>query len=326
MARNLRFGVIGCGGIALGHVERLLSIPDCYVVGLMDTDQSRIGAMKHRFPSLAQVPEFESWKAMIDAGGLDAVVICSPHYVHYEQIMGSLEAGLHVLCEKPMVCTVAQAKEVREAEKGSRKVLAISYQRHCLGRYQYIRNSIAGGQPGKVKFVAGVQNQEWLMSQKGTWRQNMKLACGGQLNDSGSHLLDAVLWMTGLQAQEVYAGLDFCGREVDINSAMAVKFKGDALGTFAVLGSTPIGLWEDITIVCENWAFFMHNADLTVSTGGEVHKLSDFAYGSPSPDHNFVEAIRRKAKVLAPSVCGLRTIELTEAAWKAGKTGKPVKL
>ena len=326
MSDTIRIGAIGSGGNARGHMRRLSTMDGVELVAITDPSEEAIKAAFDQVEGAEKLPTFEDHGEMLSEVEMDAVVISTPHTLHFDQIMDSLGADLHVLCEKPMVCTVAQAKEVREAEKGSRKVLAISYQRHCLGRYQYIRNSIAGGQPGKVKFVAGVQNQEWLMSQKGTWRQNMKLACGGQLNDSGSHLLDAVLWMTGLQAQEVYAGLDFCGREVDINSAMAVKFKGDALGTFAVLGSTPIGLWEDITIVCENWAFFMHNADLTVSTGGEVHKLSDFAYGSPSPDHNFVEAIRRKAKVLAPSVCGLRTIELTEAAWKAGKTGKPVKL
>ncbi|MDP6439786.1 MAG: Gfo/Idh/MocA family oxidoreductase [Candidatus Brocadiia bacterium] len=328
MARKLNFGVIGCGGIARGHVKRLLEMPECNIVALMDTDRKRLSAMKKAFPAVEDVREFDSHKAMIRAGGLHAVVICSPHVFHYRQIVDSLRAGLHVLTEKPMVCSIAHAKKVMEEEEKAGKVLAISYQRHAMAQFQFIRNAIAGGAPGKVKFISALQGQEWLRSQKGKWRQVMDISCGGQLNDSGSHLIDIILWMTGLEPAEVSASIDNSGREVDINSALSVRFKGGALGAFSIIGSWPGGFWEEITITCERWNFLLRNGQLTYTTGtrGELHTVEEFRYGAGSPGQNFVEAIRGRAEVLAPSICGLRAIQLTEAAWKSGATGKPAKL
>jgi predicted dehydrogenase len=328
MKSKLRFGIVGCGGIAHGHVERLLSMPEAEVTALMDTDPARIASMVRSFPALAGASSFDTHRALIKTGSLDAVVICSPHIAHFAQITDCLRAGLHVLTEKPMVCSVEHARKVMQAEQKAGKLLAISYQRHGQAPYQFIRRQLAGRAPGAVKFIAALQGQEWLESQKGLWRQVMHISCGGQLNDSGSHLIDVILWMTGLAPAEVSAAIDNCGREVDINSALSVKFKGGAIGTFSVVGSWPGGFCEEIAIVCERWAFQLRDGHLTYNTGprGELLRVEGFGAAGASPDHNFVDAIRGRAEVLAPSICGLRTIELTEAAWKSAESGRPVKL
>jgi len=325
MSEQIKVGVIGCGGIAHGHVQRLASIDGVEVAALMDPDPQRIAAMKRHLPAVANVPPYDDYKKMLATAALDATVICSPHNVHYEQIVDSLRAGLHVLVEKPMVSTVEHARSVIEEEKKAGKLVAISYQRHCQGAYQFIKKCIESGEPGEVQFVSAFQGQNWFKSQKGTWRQDRRLSCGGQLNDSGSHLVDIILWMTGLEAARVSAQVDNLGTEVDINSAVTIEFKNGAQGNISVVGNCPL-FWEDITIVCADWAFFIRQGELTYSTGekGEVHKVTGFHYGSPSTDHNFIDAIRGKAEVLAPSVCGLRTIALTEALWKAGETGQVV--
>jgi predicted dehydrogenase len=327
MANTIKVAVIGCGGIAQGHVGNMLSIPGVEVAALMDPDPNRLDGTLKRFPALKNVPTFDDYKKLIKAAELDAVIICSPHYIHSKQILDSLQAGLHVLTEKPMVCTIQDARKVMKAEKKARRIVAISYQRHCQGPYQFIRNQIASAAPGKVMFVSAFQGQAWLQGCKGTWRHSLKLSCGGQLNDSGSHLIDIILWMTGLAVEEVNAGIDNCGTEVDINSAISMRFKGGALGTMSVVGSCPV-FWEDITIVCQKWAFFIRQGQLSYTTGvrGEYQRVENFNYGAPSPDHNFIDAIRGKAQAFAPSICGLRTIELTEAAWRSGASGKPVRL
>jgi len=327
MAGKVRVGVIGVGGMAQGHVKNLLSMRDAEIGGLMDTDQARLDGTVRNYPQLAGVPQFKSHKELIKKADLDATLICSPHFIHYQQIVDSLRAGLHVLTEKPMVCTIKHAKSVMKEEKKARKIVAISYQRHCMGQYQFIRNCISGGQTGAVKFIAALQGQAWLQGCKGTWRHSKKFSCGGQLNDSGSHLIDIILWMTGQTVTEVSAQIDNCGTEVDINSAVSFKCKGGALGTLSVMGSCPTW-WEDITIVCDEWAFFLRGDQLSVITGikGEMHRVDSFRYGAPSPTHNFIDAVQGRGKVFAPSICGLRTIELTEAAWRSGYSGKPVKL
>jgi len=327
MAGKVKVGVIGCGGIAQGHISRLIEMPDAEVTGLMDTDQTHLDLTVQRHPELEGVPQFLDYKQLIEKGDLTATLICSPHYIHYDQIVDSLRAGLDVLTEKPMVCTIEHAQSLMEEEKKAGKVLAISYQRHCQGEFQFIRNCLASGEPGEVMFLAALQGQAWLQGQVGKWRQSKKLSCGGQLNDSGSHLIDIILWITGMAVEEVSATIDNCGTEVDINSGVSMRFKNGAVGTLSVIGSCPTW-WEDITIVCDKWAFFLRQGQLTYTTGlkGELHQVDGFSYGSTSPTHNFVDAVMGRAEVLAPSICGLRTIELTEAAWKSAETGGPIRL
>jgi len=327
MSDQIRFGVIGCGGIAQGHIRGLLSIPEARIGALMDTDQARLDGTVRRHPDLAGVPQFRDHKKMIEQAALEATLICSPHYAHYEQIVDSLRAGLHVLTEKPMVSSIEHARSVISEEKRAARRVGIAYQRHCQGQFQFVRNAIQGGEAGQVRYVSAFQGQEWLQLTTGTWRQSKELSCGGQLNDSGSHLIDIILWVTGLAAQEVSAVMDNCGTEVDINSSISIRFKNGALGSLSIVGNCPTW-WEDITIVCERWAFFLRQGQLCYMRGvsGEMHHVDGFRYGSPSPVHNFVGAVLGREQVLAPSVCGLRTIELTEAAWRSAETGKPVLL
>jgi len=133
--------------------------------------------------------------------------------------------------------------------------------------------------------------------------------------------------VTGLQANRVSASIVQFDREVDINSAITIDFTNGAVGNLSVVGNCPVW-WEDITIACSEWSFFVRQGSLTYSTGdrGEVLSLNSTHYGSTSPNRNFIDAILGRAELLAPSVCGLRTIELTEAAWRSADLGQPVSL
>ncbi|MFW5923065.1 MAG: Gfo/Idh/MocA family protein [Planctomycetota bacterium] len=329
MSDVMTVGVIGCGGIAGKHIRRFIDRSDTRVIALMDPSEDQLENTIRDFPALSSAERYKSHQALLEASAPEAVVICSPHKFHFQQIMDSLEAGSHVLTEKPMVCSIDHARRVMEKEDSTGRTVAIAYQRHCGGQFQYIRNSIQHGHAGEVRYLTAFQAQDWLHLTSGTWRQNMELSCGGQLNDSGSHLIDIILWMTGLSIEQVSASVDNCGTEVDINSALELTFTNGALGTLSVVGDYPSsGMYEDITIICENRAFFLRNGELTVRTGrdGERHRVDQFEYDVGSPTDNFVDSLRGDAEILAPSLCGLRTIQLTEAAWQSADTGRPVKV
>src|SRR5258708_4741727 len=104
--QKVKIAFIGSGGIMNWHVDRLKGTQS-EIVALCDTSSQSIANLKKRQPQLKDVPEFEDWQKMLKEVDLDAIEIGSPHTVHYEQILGSLEKGLHVLCEKPMACTSA---------------------------------------------------------------------------------------------------------------------------------------------------------------------------------------------------------------------------
>lgn len=327
MAAGIKLGLIGTGGFAHTHVSRLREVEGAALSALVDPDADKIAVLKRHFAELADCPAYSNHTDMIENEQLDAVVLASPHHVHCEQIVDGLRAGLHVLTEKPMVGSIEDAQKVMEEEKKAGKLVAIAYQRHAQGEFQFVRKCIESGHAGEVEFVSAFQGQNWMKMTAGTWRQVPEFSLGGQLNDSGSHLIDIILWVTGLQAKKVSAGIRSFDRDVDINSAIAIDFTNGAVGNLSVVGNCPIW-WEDITIVCSGWSFFLRQGELTYCTGdsGEVLSLRHTHYGSHSPDQNFVDAILGRAEVLAPSVCGLRTIELTEAAWRSAETGQPVLL
>jgi predicted dehydrogenase len=327
MADALRLGLIGTGGMMRSHVRNLQSIRDATVVALVDPDPAHIASVKKQFPELAGCNSYSDHHQMLETEGLDAVLIASPHHAHRDQIIDSLRAGCHVLTEKPMVCSIEDARQVIQAEKETARMVGIGYQRHTQPEFRYIKKCLESGNAGEVQFINAFQGQDWLRGCRGTWRQVMELSCGGQLNDSGSHLIDIILYVTGLQARRVMASIENFDVEVDINSALTIDFANGAMGSIAVVGNCPL-FWEDITFVCSEWTFFLRQGKLTYSTGGrgEILTLDRAQYGENNPTRNFIDAIQGRQELLAPSVCGLRTIELTEAAWKSAASGEPVTL
>ena len=331
MAQKIRMGFIGCGGNASGHVKRVTETlgNDVEVVALNDSSQKSLDRLFERVPAATGIPTFVNYQDMLKEVQMDAVEISTPHTLHFEQIMASLERGLHVLTEKPMVCTVNHARRAIEKAGAVNRVLMISYQRHFGASFRFIRSLIREGELGDLQFVSAMQDQNWFRATAGAWRQVLALSGGGQLNDSGSHLLDIVLWMTGLQVEEVSAFMDYFGGEVDINSALSLRFTNGALGTLSIVGNAPHGFWEDITVWGSKGAVYSRNGKVTCKFEGmsEVYEPEKLPTRFTSPDKNFVDAILGRDEVQVPPECGLRVIELTEAAWESARLGgTPVKV
>ena len=323
---HVRVGFIGCGGNASGHVGRILEMPDTEVAGLCDVSEASLARVTERHEAVREVPMFSSYEDMLDSVELDAVEISTPHTLHFEQIMASLDKGLHVLTEKPMVCKVDHAHAVIAKAKDVDRILMISYQRHLAPEFRYVRNQISCGEMGEIQFVSAMQDQRWYAGTRGAWRQQMALSGGGQLNDSGSHLLDVMLWMTGLEVDEIQAYMENFESEVDINSALTVRFTNGALGNISIVGNSPAsGMWEDITIWGTKAAVYMRNGRITYKVGGDSSEPAGLP-GAQSPDRNFINAILGTDDVQVPPECGLRVIELTEAAWESARTGASVKV
>jgi predicted dehydrogenase len=325
MADKVRIGFIGAGGIAVGHAMRLHDGGLAEVVALADPSTASVARMKQSRPELADVPVFADYHEMLSKASLDAVEIHSPHVFHTQQILDSLDAGKHVLCEKPMTSSVADAKAVIAKRDQSGLVLGVSYQRHFSPMYRYIREQICGGNLGNLQTVTVIMAQDWINNQRGAWRSDPALSCGGQLNDSGSHLVDMLLWCTAMKATEVYAKINSFDCAVDVDSAITVRFANGAIGNLTILGSAPQGFWE----LFGAWGskgsliYDMKSGLREQFFGGQEHDLT-FSTAGSDPDTNFVRAILGQEALEIPAECGLRVIELTEAAWRSAKAGKPV--
>jgi len=326
MAKKIRVGFIGAGGIAILHYNRFSAIKQVEVVALNEPSSVSLERFYNHCPDSKSLPVYSNYRDMIEKENLDAVVVLSPHTLHYEQIMYSLNSGLHVLTEKPMVCSITHAKEVIQKAKKVSKILMISYQRHFEPPFRYMREQIQKGAIGEVQFVQALLSQEWLRLTRNTWRQVLKLSGGGQLNDSGSHFIDIMMWMTGMKVREVFAKIDKFDVPVDINSALTLKFENGALGNLSVIGNAP-GWYEDHTIVGSKGALFLRQG-IGVFQQDELGKpvKVKLPKATNDPDRNFIMSILGKEKPEVPPECGLRTMEVTESAWKSAKMGKVVRV
>lgn len=324
MPEEIRFGMIGLGNIAQGHVERILKSPEAKIVALCDPSEASIARTKQGFEEkLADVPTYADYRALLEKERPDAVVICTPHTQHFRQAMDSLDSGAHVLLEKPMVTTVADAHSLLAKIDQAKKVVGLAYQRHTMPQFRYIKQKIESGEFGPVQFFNALQQQGWKNGTIGSWRQDPALSGGGQINDSGSHLLDIILWTTGLAPEKVAAFMDNKGTPVDINTALTVRFTSGAMGTISVVGDAA-GWYEDITIWCEKGTFYVRNSSAFQVQGADGKTFSPEPADMPAAtdvNTNFIRAILGTEEIAAPPICGLRTIELTEAAWESGAAG-----
>lgn len=313
---KIRVGMVGCGGFQRYRLGNVFKVADAEVAALADTDPVQIERTKEAHPRLVDTPVYSDYQEMILNEKLDAVMIATPHTQHVDQIVFGFENGLHVLCEKPLVTSVADAHRVIAARNKAGKVGMVSYQRHYQAEFRYIRERLQSGAAGAFQFVTAYQDQGWLRGTRGSWRQDPSLSGGGQLNDSGSHLLDVILWVTQQQVARVAGFTENFDSQVDINSALAVKFRSGALGTFSVIGNG-MNWWEDITFCCEEMIFYMRQGKLTMLDRKGNRLVAEQLGGGSTPDQNFIDAITGKAECESPLECGLEVIRLTEAAWQS---------
>jgi len=217
----LRVAVVGLGGLGRLQAEVCERIDGAEVVAGADVSEST----RSEFEDELGVPTYDSHEALLDAEPVDAAFIATPHTLHYEQAVAFLDRGCHVHLEKPMVVETARGVDLVERAAAAELVLQVGYQRHFHPGYRELRAAVQG-RIGAVHMASCYLGQDWIDRQEGTWRADPALSGGGQLSDSGSHLLDALLWTTDARPETVAAVMDYQGHDVDVNSAIAATPEG----------------------------------------------------------------------------------------------------
>jgi predicted dehydrogenase len=325
-----RIGFIGCGGWARkSHIERMAGFDEVGIVGFADPQTAAIQLAREVAPSLGQVPGFADYREMLSNLAPDAVVISTPHALHERHILDSFAAGAHVMCEKPFVHDLAAARRVISARDQSGRMLMIPYQRNFQPEYMFAVDQIAGGRLGDVQMITAWQSQGWARNVRGTWRAEPGLSSGGQLMDSGSHLLDFILRAVRSRPTHVSAALSDLDMRVNVNSALTVRFEGGALANIAVIGNAPSAMWEEIGFYGSKARLLMRStARVPLSQGMEIDYESveneklpvDLEEGS-LPDRNFVDALCGRDRVRAGAEAARSVLALTEAVWRSAESG-----
>ncbi len=327
----IRFGAIGCGGAGTHRIRELANHElGLDVVAAADINPARLDNLEqvlgHKF---ARYDTPNGYRAMVDDLDLDAVGIFTPHIPHYEHARYALERGKHMLIEKPMVCGAANAVEIAQLADANDCIAVLHYQRHYQGCYIKARELIRKGVIGDVQSFYVYMAQDWSGR---TWRGDPAFSGGGQINDSGSHYQDVLLWMTDLLPRSAEGSVDtfYHGEEkqVQINGLFSVELENGAGGRIIIVGDTIGGFTDDVRIRGAKGDLVFYGNSLIHRPHGkaptEVSTTPPRNYPR-SPCDNFVKLIRGRARVnRVPLIFGARVALLTDTLLTAAAQGRRI--
>ena len=329
---KIRLGIIGCGGNSSGHARRMNENPDVQIVGTCDVNTDIANSYIDRnLPELDPRPAaFDNIPAMLDETAPDAVVISTPHTLHFEHGMQALNAGCHILVEKPMVTSAQDAYTIAEKVKETGKVFTIGYNTPCSANFYYIRECVRNQTLGKLELVTGYITQNWLHATKGAWRQVPELSGGGQAYDSGAHLFNSLCWSVESNVAEVHSFIDNHGAAVDINSSTNIRFEDGVFAAIVISGNCPSPGGTHMALIFENGRIEVDGWGggwIRVYEGGEEldpPPITD-EMSAASPDNNFIDAILGRAEPRTSPMNGIIQSELMDAIYESGRTGLPAR-
>lgn len=280
------------------------------------------------------VPTYEDYETMLHEEDVDAACIVSPHTLHYEQAKACFEHGVHVHMEKPMVTDLDDARDLVATAEERELILAVGYQRHFDPRFREIRRLVDDGRIGDVHMVTGHLEQVWIKWTHDKWRGNPALSGGGQLYDSGSHLLDALLWTTRSSPVSVAAAVDNRGYDVDVDSALAAVFEREdgsritaSIGVSGDGQSTP-SPGESLQLIGTEGTIHFDGEHIRVIEDGITYESTPHDPGFEDLTRqklgNFVDAVCYDAALDIPAGDALKVTALTEAAYQSAESGERV--
>jgi predicted dehydrogenase len=217
MSDALRVGMVGYAFMGAAHSQgwrnatRFFDLPvGIELTAVAGRNAEAVEAARERFGFGAAVTD---WRELVERDDIDLIDVCTPGDTHAEIAIAALRAGKHVLCEKPLANTVAEAEEMAAAarEAAAQGVFAMcGYTYRRTPALAYARRLIEEGRLGTIRQVRGQYLQDWLHDENApmTWRLDKSKSGSGALGDIGAHLIDTTQWLTGQSIVGVSALLE----------------------------------------------------------------------------------------------------------------------
>lgn len=192
--KKVRVGIIGCGGIAFGkHMPSLKTVPEVEMVAFCDIIPERAEDAAAKF-GVEGSKCYADYRELLEDKSIDVVHVLTPNKSHSEITVAALESGKHVMCEKPMAKTYADAVKMLEVAKRTGKKLSIGYQNRYRNDSLYLKEMCKNGELGDVYFAKAHAIRRRAVPTWGVFL-NEEEQGGGPLIDIGTHALDLTLWL-----------------------------------------------------------------------------------------------------------------------------------
>jgi predicted dehydrogenase len=345
--KNVRLGIIGMGNMGKHHADYLLAgeVPRAELTAVCSTSPTKLEKYK-----AAKI--FDDGEKLIRSGAVDAVVIATPHYQHTTLGIVALEAGVHVMVEKPISAHKADAERLLAVRRKHPKlVFGAMFQFRIEPRYLKLKKLIDDGELGDIVRINWIIT-DWYRTEayyaSGGWRATWKGEGGGVLLNQCLHQLDTLQWLVGMPAR--VRGFCQIGRyhniEVEDNVSIFMEWKNGATGIFvSSTGETPgtnrfeiAGTRGKIVLENNKLTFTRNDADMiqfsrNAKTGFAKPEIwnVEIPFADAPATHaalmqNFVDAILDGAPLLVPGEEGIHSVELANVMLYSSLISQTVEL
>ncbi len=340
MQRPLRVAVIGCGQISKElHVPDYATCPDADLVALADPVTTNALALIERWAPHARA--YADYAEMLANENLDAVTVTVPNRLHAEVAIAALNAGCHVLVEKPMATSSAEAQRMIEAATASGKLLIVNQSQRLYAVHRKAKEVIDSGIMGKILLVTAMFGHEgpehW--SPTGKWFFDKKDARFGAMADLGVHKADLVRFLTGKEVRQIsaYVGcLEKEGANVEDNFVSCLTFDDGTLGTLTASWTTK-GMDANYTILhCAKGTLRISEIPGKPLVANLVDPVCEIVFDVPEQrlayegswgldvGAHFVRAIRGEEAPYCTALEGKRSLEVILAAEQSAQSGRSI--
>ncbi|MCU5087379.1 Gfo/Idh/MocA family oxidoreductase [Bacillus cereus] len=332
----LKVGIIGCGSIAQHrHLPEYEANPYVQIVAVCDSNKKRAKEIANNYG----VNMYTDYNELINCEELDAVSVCTPNHLHASISIAALQAGIHVLCEKPMATSKADAEMMIGAAEKSGKKLMIGHNQRFVASHQKAKQLIKSGAIGKIysfRTAFGHSGPEnWSVDGKESWFFKKKEAFLGAMGDLGVHKADLIRYILNEEISEVGAFVETSAKtfsNVDDCAVCILKSESGIIGTLAASWSY-VSKEDNSTIIYGEKATLRLEDDPTNSLiiqykNGEVvkyelNKIQSNATVGQSNSHvieQFVLSILSDKEPLINGVNGMKSLEVILAAIQSSET------
>ena len=331
--RPVRMAVIGAGLIAQrAHLPAYAASEEAELAAIVSGHRASAEATAAKFGNPRVL---DSWEEAVADPTIEAVDICTPNALHAPIAIASARAGKHVLVEKPMATSLAEADAMVAAAREAGVLLAVAHNLRFVPIYSAMQQLIAEGTIGRVFSARGIfmhagPDEFWGATSDWFWREGE--AGGGSLLDMGIHMIDLIRWMVGRPVHEVTAMTARVLKPTfaDDNAMVIMRFEGDVLGSVQASWSARPVPDRQIAIHGELGNLMMGRSSeepliLNLQDGSGARKvLPPIPAASPfgDPFLNFVHAVRGAAPLLVSGEEGRTSLRIALAAYESASSGR----
>ncbi|HEX3227625.1 MAG TPA: Gfo/Idh/MocA family oxidoreductase [Pyrinomonadaceae bacterium] len=335
-------GIIGGGGISETHARAAGEIPGVEIAAFYGDNHEKTSQLSQRFGGTA----YREFQTFLEHRPMDLVIIGSPSALHAKQGIAAARQGLHVLTEKPIDVSTAQANDLINACDGAGVKLGVCFQDRVAPEIARLKQLVDDGRLGKPILVSGYvkwyRPPEYYTNSR--WRGTRALDGGGALMNQGVHTVDLLLWLMG-DVERVYARAVTALHDIEVEDTVVatLEFRSGAIGTLEAGTSIYPGYQRRVELTGTEGTIIMEHdrivtadlrtpdATLISPSAGDQNASASSPIVSDVGGHrrlieDFLRAIETNGRPVCDGPDGRRSVELIEAIYESSRRGLPVKI